>query len=61
MVERANGYVETSFLPGRTFTSPHDLNAQLQDWLVLANQRTVRSIGGRPVDLVELGRQAGRR
>lgn len=24
LVERANGYMETSFLPGRTFTSPGD-------------------------------------
>ena len=24
LVERANGYLETSFLPGRTFTSPAD-------------------------------------
>jgi transposase len=29
LVERANGYLETSFLPGRTFTSPADFNAQL--------------------------------
>jgi len=35
LVERANGYLETSFLPGRTFVSPDDFNAQLADWLVL--------------------------
>ena len=29
IVERANGYLETSFLPGRVFTSPADFNAQL--------------------------------
>jgi transposase len=50
MVERANGFLETSFLPGRTFASPHDFNEQLVDWLVHANARTVRSIHGRPVD-----------
>lgn len=50
MVERHNGYLETSFLPGRTFTSPADFNAQLADWLPKANTRTVRSLGGRPVD-----------
>ena len=33
LVERANGYLETSFLPGRTFTSPADFNAQLWAWL----------------------------
>jgi hypothetical protein len=52
MVERSNGYLETSFLPGRTFASPHDFNEQLADWLVHANARTVRSIHGRPVDLL---------
>jgi hypothetical protein len=29
LVERANGYLETSFLPGRSFTSPADFNEQL--------------------------------
>lgn len=52
MVERANGYLETSFLPGRRFTSPTDFNTQLHDWLTRANTRTVRAIGGRPVDLL---------
>lgn len=50
MVERHNGYLETSFLPGRTFSSPGDFNTQLADWLPTANARTVRSLGGRPVD-----------
>jgi transposase len=54
MVERANGYLETSFLPGRSFASPHDFNAQLAEWLERANTRTVRSIQGRPVDLLEV-------
>jgi transposase len=53
MVERANGFLETSFLPGRLFTSPADFNAQLAGWLLHANTRTVRSIQGRPVDLLE--------
>lgn len=53
MVERANGYLETSFLPGRTFTGPSDFNDQLTIWLERANTRTVRSIQGRPVDLFE--------
>jgi transposase len=58
LVERANGYLETSFLPGRRFTSPADFNVQLSDWLVSANTRTVRSIGGRPVDLLPADRAA---
>lgn len=53
MVERANGFLETSFLPGRAFRSPADFNAQLADWLARANTRTVRSIQSRPVDLLE--------
>ncbi|MEC3974890.1 IS21 family transposase [Amycolatopsis sp. H20-H5] len=53
MVERNNQFLETSFLPGRIFTSPTDFNTQLGDWLVRANARTVRSLQGRPVDLLE--------
>jgi hypothetical protein len=56
MVERHNGYLETSFLPGRTFASPADFNEQLGEWLARANTRTVRSIQGRPVDLLEAER-----
>ena len=51
-VERINGYFETSFLPGRTFASPADFNAQLGDWLPKANSRTVRALKARPVDLL---------
>lgn len=58
MVERNNLFLETSFLPGRRFTSPADFNAQLSEWLVTANARTVRSIRGRPVDLLETDYQA---
>ncbi|MFG2078640.1 IS21 family transposase [Nonomuraea maritima] len=50
LVERANGYLETSFLPGRTFTSPADFNTQLNAWLQLANTRHHRRIECRPLD-----------
>jgi len=50
IVERRNGYFETSFLPGRTFSSPADFNVQLADWLVLANARRVRTTRAAPVD-----------
>jgi transposase len=50
LVERANGYLETSFLPGRSFTSPADFNAQLTAWLIKASQRQHRRLGCRPVD-----------
>ncbi len=50
LVERANGYLETSFLPGRVFASPADFNTQLEQWLGLANRRRPRGLGCRPVD-----------
>lgn len=58
IVERANGFLETSFLPGRTFVSPADFNAQLAAWLPVANHRSVRSLQARPADLVETDRTA---
>ena len=53
MVERANRYLETSFLPGRSFTSPEDFNAQLAQWLPIANSHRVRVLDGRPIDLLD--------
>lgn len=58
IVERANGYLETSFLPGRVFASPADFNTQLTDWLERANTRTVRALRARPADLILRDRQA---
>ena len=58
LVERANGYLETSFLPGRSFASPADFNAQLADWLVLVNQRRRRVLGCAPADRIEADRAA---
>jgi len=52
IVERAHDYLERSFLPGRTFTSPADFNAQLQAWLELVNQRTRRVLGCAPADRI---------
>ncbi|MFJ9248617.1 Mu transposase domain-containing protein [Streptomyces sp. NPDC101776] len=56
LVERANGYLETSFLPGRTFTGPDDFNTQLTAWLAIANRRQHRTLGARPVDRWEADR-----
>lgn len=53
MTERNNDFFETSFLSGRQFTSPADFNQQLTEWLVTANGRKVRSLGGRPVDVLD--------
>ncbi|MFF7216960.1 IS21 family transposase [Streptomyces sp. NPDC008238] len=58
LVERANGYLETSFLPGRVFTGPDDFNGQLTAWLQVANRRRHRSIDAHPVDRWEADRSA---
>jgi hypothetical protein len=50
--------LETSFLPGRVFTSPEDFNDQLGQWLPKANARLVRRIGARPVDLLAADKAA---
>ena len=58
IVERRNGYFETSFMPGRVFASPGDFNAQFTDWLDRANGRVVRTLRARPADLIEADRAA---
>jgi len=58
IVERRNGFFETSFMPGRDFTSPTDFNAQFADWLGLANARIVRTIKTRPIDRLDADRAA---
>ncbi len=58
LVERANGYLETSFLPGRSFTSPADFNTQLEAWLPKANTRKHRAIDCRPIDRFDTDRAA---
>jgi transposase len=52
LLERVHGYLETSFLPGRSFTGPADFNAQLGDFFARANRRRRRSIGCAPVDRI---------
>ena len=59
VVERHNGYLETSFLPGRKFGSPADFNEQLQDWLdTRANVRIHATLRCRPIDRLEEDRAA---
>jgi hypothetical protein len=58
VVERRNGFFETSFMPGRDFASPADFDTQFIDWLAKANTRTVRTIKARPVDLLDADRAA---
>jgi hypothetical protein len=61
VVERRNGWFETSFMPGRGFASPADFNEQFVDWLSKANARVVRTIKAAPIDLLEADRAAMRR
>jgi hypothetical protein len=58
LVERANRYLETSFLPGRSFSSLADFNAQLTEWLGRANTRHHRAIACRPADRIAEDRAA---
>lgn len=58
LVERAHRYFETSFLPGRTFGSPEDFNAQFASWLGKANTRVHRRLGCRPSERIEHDRAA---
>ena len=54
VVERHNGYLETSFLPGRRFSSPQDFNAQLAEWLAQrANRRVHATLRCRPIERFE--------
>lgn len=58
IVERRNGWFETSFMPGRTFASPADFNEQFTDWLQLANARTVRTLKASPAQRIDADRAA---
>jgi transposase len=59
LVERANGYLVTSFLPGRTFASAVDFNAQLLDWLMtVANRRKHATTGMIPEQALAADRAA---
>jgi hypothetical protein len=58
LVERRNGFFETSFMPGRSFDSPADFNAQFADWIDDANQRVVRTVKARPIERVDVDRAA---
>ncbi len=53
-VERANGYLETSFMPGRRFADRDDFNTQLGDWLEhRANVRVHSGLRCRPSERVD--------
>ena len=54
IVERTNGYLETSFLPGRRFDDRDDFNTQLGDWLeTTANVRMHSGLRARPSERID--------
>jgi transposase len=58
IVERANGYFETSFLPGRRFDDIGDFNRQFTGWLARANQRIHGTTRVRPAEAIVEDRAA---
>jgi transposase len=60
MNERANGYYETSFLPGRCFEDVADFNDQLITWLKRANRRVHATTRAVPAEMIYEDRGAMR-
>jgi O-antigen/teichoic acid export membrane protein len=58
LIEQAHVELERSFLPGRSFASPMDFNAQLRDWLDTANTHRRQPPNRSPIDLISADRQA---
>ena len=58
VVERRNGWFETSFMPGREFESPADFNLQFTEWLGRANTRVVRTTKAAPAARLDEDRAA---
>jgi transposase len=60
-IERMNEYLETSFLPLRTFGGIDDLQAQIDTWTVaVADRRHVRRVGAVVADALSVERFAMR-
>ena len=58
VVERRNGWFETSFMPGRSFASPGDFADQFAGWLERANSRIVRTTRAAPIQRLDADRAA---
>jgi O-antigen/teichoic acid export membrane protein len=58
LIERAHGYMERSFLPGRAFTSPLSFNSQLRSWLDTANTKRRQLPNTSPAELISDDRRA---
>jgi O-antigen/teichoic acid export membrane protein len=58
LIERAHVDLERSFLPGRTFASPMDFDAQLGEWLDAANIWGHQPPDPSPTELISADKQA---
>lgn len=58
LIERAQAYLERSFLRGRTFNSPEDFNIQLRNWLLIDNTRHRPPPSYPPAELIDADRKA---
>jgi O-antigen/teichoic acid export membrane protein len=58
LIERAHVYLERSFLPSRTFSSPADFNFQLHDWLEATNTGERLAPTRSPTELIDVDRSA---
>ena len=58
LLERVHGYLETSFLPGRSFIGPADFNAQLGVFFAQANRRWRRAMGCAPAERIAADKAA---
>jgi O-antigen/teichoic acid export membrane protein len=58
LIERAEAYLERSFLRGRAFSSPEDFNIQLRDWLAVTNARRRQPPDCTPAELIAADRKA---
>jgi transposase len=58
LVERFHDYLERSWLPGRSFSSPADFNAQLAGWVATVNTRWRRHLECAPCDRIAADKAA---
>ena len=58
LAERFHDYLERSWLPGRTFASPADFNAQLAGWVATVNTRFRRHLECAPSDRIAADKAA---
>lgn len=59
-VERLQGYLESSFEPGRRFANHLDFQLQLDVWFDKANARMHKTLRERPIDRLVMEREVMR-